>query len=117
MLKKKDTKINLYLIISLGLLLIIWLMMGVSQDDEFNEYNVFIKYRPTTQLYFKSPLGMDDMPPDFPEKLRKKKAIYDDFVLTRHWSDHEMIHITGGIILLVTPILLVTGIWKQIKTS
>lgn len=115
MLKKKSTKINLYLIISLVLLLIIWLMMGVSQDDEFNEYSVFIKYRPTTQFYFKSPLGMDDMPPDFPEKLRAKQAIYDDFVLTRHWSDHEMIHIIGGILVLFTPVFLFTGIYKQIK--
>ncbi|EEI90072.1 hypothetical protein HMPREF0765_4332 [Sphingobacterium spiritivorum ATCC 33300] len=115
MLKKKDTKINLYLIISLVLLLILWLMMGVSQDDEFNEYSVFVKYRPTTQLYFKSPLGMDDMPPDFPEKLRTKKAIYDDFVLTKHWSDHEMINIIGGILILITPVFLLVGIYKQIK--
>ncbi|MGJ1320905.1 hypothetical protein ACR776_20235 [Sphingobacterium spiritivorum] len=115
MLKKKYTKINPYLFISVVLLLIIWLMMGVSQDDEFNEYNVFVKYRPTTQLYFKSPLGMDDMPPDFPEKHRSKQAMYDDFVLTRHWSDHEVVSIIGGILVLVTPVFLFIGIYKQIK--
>lgn len=76
-----------YLRISLILVLITWLMTGLSVDDEFyDEYNLFVKHRPTLQYYFTSPLGMQDMSVDYPAVLREEKAIYDEFVLTKHWS-------------------------------
>ncbi|MGJ1433646.1 hypothetical protein ACR79M_18460 [Sphingobacterium spiritivorum] len=115
MSQKKNKGINAYLLVALLLVVIVWLMVGISKDDEFNEYRVFLKYRPTVQLYFESPLGMDDMPPDFPEKLKIKKAIYDDFVLTKHWSDQDIYTITAEFILLFTLILLFIGVRKQLK--
>ncbi len=69
------------------LLLITWLMTGFAVDDEFpGEFRVFVKYRPAFQYYFKSPLGMDDMPADYPAAKAAAYYTYRDFVLERHWS-------------------------------
>lgn len=69
------------------LLLITWLMTGFAVDDEFvGEFRIFVKYRPTFQYYFKSPLGMDDMPADYPAAKAAAYYTYRDFVLEKHWS-------------------------------
>lgn len=71
------------------LLLLTWLMTGVAVDDEFySEYRVFLKHRPTLQYYFSSPLGMQDMPVDYPAQKAAEYYTYRDFVWTEHWSSN-----------------------------
>lgn len=69
------------------LILVTWLMTGISVDDEFyEEYNIFLKHRPTGQYYFRSPLGMQDMPLDYPADKATAYYTYREFVLEKHWS-------------------------------
>lgn len=64
-----------------------WLTTGLSVDDEFyNEYQIFLKHRPAFQYYFRSPLGMQDMPADYPTDLKEAYHTYQEFVLKDHWS-------------------------------
>lgn len=86
--KPKKNGINAnHLRTSLILILLTWLMTGLSVDDEFyDEYNIFLKHRPTLQYYFRSPLGMQDMPSGYPAELRQKEAVYDEFIWGEHWS-------------------------------
>jgi|GEM_PF-5448378 len=73
--------------IAMILILATWLMTGFSVDDEFyNEYNIFLKHRPASQYYFKSPLGLSDMPVDYPADKAVAYNTYRHFVLTKHWS-------------------------------
>lgn len=81
------TQINKHIFRALVLICVSWLMTGLAVDDEFyNEYRVFLKYRPTFQYYFHSPLGMQDMPTDYPAEKAAAYYTYRDFVLTEHWS-------------------------------
>ncbi|MBD1431640.1 hypothetical protein H8B06_02285 [Sphingobacterium sp. DN00404] len=69
------------------LILITWLMTGLAVDDEFYEaYHIFLKHRPTGQYYFRSPLAMQDMPPDYPADKAAAYYTYREFVLEKHWS-------------------------------
>lgn len=114
-IKMEAMKANKYLKIGLIMLLISWLMTGLSVDDEFYEdYSLFIKHRPSLQFYFRSPLGMEDMPADYPAALRQKEAAYDEFVLEKHWSDNYGWLALIWILLNIT--ILITGIIKWIKT-
>jgi len=73
--------------IAIFLLLITWLMTGFAVDDEFSdEFRFFVKHRPTFQYYFQSPLGMQDMPADYPSDKATAYYTYREFVLDRHWS-------------------------------
>lgn len=107
---------SIYTRLTIIALLVTWLMAGIRQNDEFSEIDLFLKYRPTTQVWFHSPLGMQDMPPGYPQYLVEKEYNYDDFVHGRHWSNQ----VTGIVLLLiqfsvscVTTLLLVEGILKR----
>lgn len=91
-----------------------WLFTGIKCDDEFYEYSLFLKYRPTFQYYFESPLGMQDMPENYPKELAVKEAIYDEFINEKHWSDNKFLEISMcGILILGSLYFLSTGLIKQ----
>lgn len=83
-------------VLSLLFLLFMFLMTGIYQDDEFAEFDSFVKYSPDLQFYFKSPLGMQDMPSNYPPDLLAEERKYGDFILAKHWSDG-----LGGLALLL----------------
>ncbi|TDQ08295.1 hypothetical protein [Pedobacter metabolipauper] len=102
--------------IGLILLLVSWLFMGVKVDDEFGDRSVFLKYRPSFQVWFKSPLGMQDLPKDYPPELKAEEETYDEFVNGKHWSDHYMLDAgICGILILGTSFFMITGIKRQFK--
>ena len=105
---------NKKLVIGLCLLLATWLFVGINEDSEFFERSVFLKYRPTFQIYFKSPLGMEDMPADYPSTLRAEEATYEDFVVKRHWSDNVFLGtLLTSALILGSLYFLFTGIRTQ----
>ncbi|GGG95903.1 hypothetical protein GCM10007415_33910 [Parapedobacter pyrenivorans] len=82
---RKATKKHRY--VAASLLLVTWLMTGFAVDDEFSgEFRFFVKHRPTLQYYFESPLGMEDMPADYPADKVAAYYTYRNFVLDSHWS-------------------------------
>ncbi|MBE8719613.1 hypothetical protein [Sphingobacterium pedocola] len=90
------------------LILVTWLMTGLSADDEFyGEYNIFLKHRPTCQYYFSSPLSMQDMPQDYPSEKAAAYYNYRDFVLEEHWSSDLDIIALFIVILTVFYVLFV----------
>lgn len=95
-MKNKFTRVSAVFVIAT------FLMTGVYQDDEFAEYSSFVKYRPDVQFYFKSPLGMQHMPKDYPPKLIAEEAKYDDFIHGKHWSKRF-----GGLAMLLQSLALV----------
>lgn len=104
--------------LKIGLLFLIatWLFTGIYADDEFGEHSIFLKYRPTFQYYFKSPLGMQDMPANYPVELAAEEAIYDEFINQKHWSDNDFLATTFcGILYLGTIYFLISGTIKQFK--
>lgn len=108
---------NLKIYAFLALVLTTWLMTGIARDDEFAEYFPIMKYRPDFQFYFKSPLGMDDFPKDYPADLYTETLKYDDFVHGKHWSKNYR-GLAGNLQILSVLAVLVFGIgrlWKYLK--
>ncbi|RZL20593.1 MULTISPECIES: hypothetical protein [Pedobacter] len=102
--------------IGICFLLLTWLFTGIKCDDEFNEHSMFLKYRPTFQYYFKSPLGMQDMPANYPADLFEDQAIYDEFINEKHWSDNDFLETSiCGILVLGLLYFLTAGLIKQFK--
>ncbi|MHC8949983.1 hypothetical protein [Sphingobacterium hungaricum] len=92
-----------YTYIAILLLLTTWLMTGFAVDDEFSdEFRFFVKHRPFVTYYFKSPLGMQDMPTDYPSNKMAEYSSYREFVLDKHWSSD--IEWVAEILLLLTVI-------------
>lgn len=103
---------NIFLVSGIISLLLTILFMGFSRDDEFSEPDIFLKYRPSFQVYFDSPLGMQDMPPDYPAELKEKQAVYDEFILAKHQTDTGIWRWLPLVLLAVTLGLLTTGIYS-----
>lgn len=109
-------KWNKYLVAGLLMCLVSWLMTGLSVDDEFYEsYKLFLKHRPSLQYYFRSPLGMQDMPADYPDLLRQQESAYDEFVLKQHWSSG--LDLLAQLFVLLNLIILILGIVKGFKAN
>lgn len=105
-------------IVTLAVLFIIqWLMVGISRDDEFAEHSLFVKYRPTFQFYFYSPLGMDDRPPGYPARLDQMEARYDNFVRELHWSSGDIPIILAEAVMAVFGILVLGGILVYLRDA
>ncbi|WP_165953107.1 hypothetical protein [Pedobacter changchengzhani] len=49
---------NVKLNIGLVFLTLSVLFLGIKVDDEFDDSTLFVKYKTSFQIYFKSPLGM-----------------------------------------------------------
>lgn len=99
------------------MLLLIWLLVGLSRGDEFGELHIFLKHRPTFQVYFVSPLGMADMPANFSAELATKEALYTEYVRTKHWSSHGFYSFMAQLFILATPIVLGIGVYKAIRNK
>ncbi|RZL39513.1 MAG: hypothetical protein EOO96_00445 [Pedobacter sp.] len=108
--------LNLYLT-TLFMLLACWLFVGIKVDDEFGDLSVFFKYRPTFQVYFRSPLGMQDMPTDYPTELVLKEAIYDDFVNTKHVADGFFFELLSLLLISGTLVLVGISVFKFLKAN
>lgn len=66
-------------------------------------------------MYFKSPLGMQDMPENYPKELREEENIYNQFIREKHWSDQPLFDIgISAILILGTIYFMFTGIKRQI---
>lgn len=77
-------KKSLYFIILLIVLLTVKLWVGIYQDDEFGDHNVFIKSRPIWHTYFYSPRGMSDLSlSEMSLDSQKEQLLYDEFVLNQ----------------------------------
>ncbi|WP_316807389.1 hypothetical protein [Pedobacter agri] len=104
--------------LKIGIIFLIatWLFTGIYADDEFGEHSPFLKYRPSFQVYFKSPLGMQDMPASYPAELVVEEAIYDDFINQKHWSDNDFLATSAcAILYLGTIYFLISGTITQFK--
>ena len=102
--------------IGIFFLIAIWLFTGIYADDEFGEHSTFLKYRPSFQFYYKSLLGMQDMPESYPKDLAVEEANYDEFINERHWSDNGLLATSiCGVIYLGTIYFLIAGTIKQFK--
>jgi hypothetical protein len=54
---------------------------GVFRDREWGDLHVFVKHRPSTILYFSSPLGEADSPPGgLPPEEARREAEFVEFV-------------------------------------
>ena len=101
-----------YFLTATLMLLFIWLMVGVSKGDEFGELNVFLKHRPSFQVYFVSPLDMGDRPTHFPNELAVQEARYTEYVRNEHWSKHWFFVLLAQGCVLAIPIVLGIGLYK-----
>ena len=105
---------NAKLKIGLVFLALSVLFLGIKVDDEFTDHNLFFKHKPSFQMYFKSPLGMQDMPENYPEELRAEERIYNQFVREKRWSDQLFFDLGISVILIFGTIyFMFTGIRKQ----
>ena len=58
-------------------------MIGFFREREFGVLHVFIKHRPSSTVYFSSPLGESDPPPaGLPPHEAQREAEYIEFVET-----------------------------------
>ncbi|MFC3561408.1 hypothetical protein [Pedobacter jamesrossensis] len=108
--------INLNIVILLSIL-ITWLFVGIKADDEFGGHSTFFKYKPSFQVYFKSPLGMQDMPANYPSELVTEEALYDDFVNKKHFSDNCILPYLADVFILITISLIGLKGYQLIKKS
>jgi hypothetical protein len=73
---------NKFILIGLISLVTSVLFIGVFEDDEFYEFGIFTKHKPTTQLFFYSPSGMSDLTlQDLPKELQKEEIAFEEFVI------------------------------------
>jgi hypothetical protein len=79
------TKPNAYILLGTIFLFLTWFFVGLYRDDEFNEPNFFIKYKPTFKVNFYSPIGMQDLKLNSltPEKKMEEIA-FQEFVTKQH---------------------------------
>lgn len=64
-----------------GVVLLSWLYLGVYNDREWGELNLFLKHRPTFKVYFHAPLGESDRKiNELPERLQMEERAYVEFV-------------------------------------
>lgn len=109
---------NVKLKIGLLFLTLSVLFLGIKVDDEFADYDVFVKYKPSIQMYFKLPLGMQDMPKNYPKELRAEENIYNQFVRERHWRNEPFFIVSiSAILIFGTLYFMFTGIKKQIHNT
>ncbi|MEO5911395.1 MAG: hypothetical protein ABIP95_10935 [Pelobium sp.] len=102
-------------ILTIAIVIITWLFVGIKKDDEFEEHDLFFKYKPSLQVYFKSPLGMQDMPSGYPAELFVEEAVYDEFVNEKHYSDSGVFPYLAGILVLLSLGLLTASFYKYYK--
>ncbi len=106
---------NAKLKIGLVFLALSVLFLGIKVDDEFTDHNLFFKHKPSFQMYFKSPLGLQDMPENYPKKLRAEESIYNQFVREKHWSNKPFFDVgISAILIFGTLYFVYMGIKKQI---
>jgi hypothetical protein len=96
------------------LFLLSWLFVGIKEDDEFGELSLFLKYRPSCQVYFTSPLGMQDMPENYPQNLQEKEAVYDEFVNTIHYSQKGIFPFVSDLLLISFLMSFILGVYQFI---
>ena len=66
----------------IGILIVLKLVVGIYEDDEFPEKHLFIKHRPIWQTYFYSPRGLSDLKhSEMSVDRQKEQLLYDEFVL------------------------------------
>ena len=69
------------LLIGLGSLLL--LFVGVKEHPELDEYFVFLKYKPTTKVFFYTPIGESDKTlADLSPAQQAEERAYDEFART-----------------------------------
>ncbi len=113
--KNRCWRMNAKLKTGLVFLVVSFLFLGIKVDDEFTDHNLFVKYKPSFQMYFRSPLGMQDMPENYPKELRAEESIYNQFIREKHWSDKPFFDVSiSAILILGTLYFMFTGIKKQI---
>ena len=71
-------------LVAAALVLIAGSMIGCFRDREWGDLHVFIKHRPSSILYFSSPLGEADPPPGgLPPREAQREAEFVEFVEVR----------------------------------
>jgi len=73
-----------FIFIVFGIMLILFsiLFIGLYRDDEFNELRAFTKHRPTTKMYFYSPIGMQPLNiEDLTPEKRVEQLAFNEFII------------------------------------
>jgi hypothetical protein len=103
-----QNKLNIYLIVGFGLLLMTWLFVGFSYDDEFFEPTLFTKYKPTFKVNFHSPIGQSDLTlEDLSPSQQFEEKAFQEFV-----KNHDGQFILSGILIQLTITFLCLGVYQ-----
>ncbi len=106
-----------YFRITFILFLVSWLFVGIKADDEFGDLSLFFKYKPTAQIYFSSPLGMQDMPENYPQHLSEEEAVYDDFINTKHYSQSGIFPLVADSLLIGLLVSLIVSGYRFLSSK
>jgi hypothetical protein len=97
------------------LFLLTWLFVGIKEDDEFGDLSLFLKYKPNSQIYFSSPLSMQDMPENYPSNLKVQEAVYDDFINTKHYSQSGFFQFVPDLLLISLLVSFCIGVYRLLS--
>ena len=79
------TRPNIYIVLGTVFVILTWLFVGLFEDAEFYESNLFTKYRPTFKVNFYSPNGEQDIEiADMPADRKVEELAFQEFVTKRH---------------------------------
>jgi hypothetical protein len=109
-------KFNIYFLLGIFFLILSWLFIGLFRDDEFNEPGLFFKYRPTFQVIFYSPRGMDDTRlSDMPGDLKTEQIAFEEFVIHQHVQENSssMFRFLPFLLIQLTLTFLSFGVLKM----
>lgn len=83
---------NRSLLFGIVLLLISYVFVGVYKDDEFFESELFIKYPPTTKLFFHSPIGQSDAQlKDLTDEQKEEEVAFQKYIIKRNIQSNNQL--------------------------
>jgi len=106
-----------HIIATILLFFLTWLFVGIYQDDEFYESNLFIKYKPTFKVFFYSPTGMSDLQlQDLTTEKKSEEIEFQKFIINQHLQTEKGIKmILPYLIILLTFIFFTLTVFKIMK--
>jgi len=109
---------NRNLIFGIILLLITFMFVGVYRDDEFFEPDLFIKYQPTTKMFFYSPTGQSDAQlKDLTSEQKKEEIAFQKYIIERNIQSNNKLNWLAYLLVLTTFCFVIWEIIKIVKRS
>jgi uncharacterized membrane protein len=109
---------NRNLIFGIILLLVTIMFVGVYRDDEYFEPDLFIKYQPTTKMFFYSPTGQSDAQlKDLTSEQKKEEIAFKKYIIERKIQSNNKLNWLAYLLVLTTFCFVLCGIIKIVKRS